>query len=245
MMRAPFLESAHLEPNTSRHVSHVSHHCTLDLPDWTEGTRVSPSRLPVVLHPCPSSSPTLLAVIASGLGTPRDSRKQRSHFTSWYTIAHSGDDDACFTPRRAYLPHLPSAKCPGMQAAHSPRICCPHVVVVVLAVAVSVAAPAAIAVLAVVALALTELILLGVPVGVADLPGVHGMVIGVAALLDPLLCAAVVLRAVLLIVVLVLLVARSGVLPPSPGRRPRRRGAVRSPRRRNPRCRRRRPRRGS
>ena len=106
LMRALCSKSAHLEPNTSSDVSHVSHHCTLDLLDWTEGTRVSPSRLPVVLHPCPSSPPTLLAVIASGLGTPRDSRKQRSHFTPWYTDAHSGDDDACFTPRRAsYLPH--------------------------------------------------------------------------------------------------------------------------------------------
>ena len=54
LMRALFSESAHLEPNTS---SHVSHHCTLGQLDWTEGTRVSPSRLPVVLHPCPSSPP--------------------------------------------------------------------------------------------------------------------------------------------------------------------------------------------
>ena len=101
-MRALFSEFARLEPNTS---SHVSHHCTLDLPDWREGTRVSPSRLPVFLQPCPGSPEPLLAVIASGLGTPHGSRKQQSHFTSWYTVAHSGVDDACFTPRRARIFH--------------------------------------------------------------------------------------------------------------------------------------------
>ena len=58
---ALFSESAHLEPNTS---SHVSHHCTLDVLDWREGTRISPSRLPVVLHPCPSNPPPLLAGIS-------------------------------------------------------------------------------------------------------------------------------------------------------------------------------------
>ena len=93
-----------LSPNTS---SHVSHHCTLDLPDWREGTRVSPSRLPVFLQPCFGSPKPLHAVIASGLGTPHGSRKQQSHFTSWYTVAHSGIDDACFTPRRARIFHIP------------------------------------------------------------------------------------------------------------------------------------------
>ena len=111
-MRALFSESAHLEPNTS---SHASHHCTLDPLGWREGKRVSPSSLPVVLHPCPSSSPPLLAVIANGLGTPHGSRKQRSHFTSWYTIAHRGDDDACFTLRRAS--YLPCGRCEGVQGA--------------------------------------------------------------------------------------------------------------------------------
>ena len=91
-----------LSQNTS---SHVSHHCTLDLLDWREGTRVSPSRLPVFLQPCPGTPEPLLAVIASGLGTPHGSRKQQSHFTSWYTVAHSGVDDACFTPRRARIFH--------------------------------------------------------------------------------------------------------------------------------------------
>ena len=102
LMRALFSESARLEPNTS---SHVRHHYTLDLPDWREGTRVSPSRLPVFLQLCPGSPEPLLAVIASGLGTPHDSRKQQSHFTSWYTVVHSGVDDACFTPRRARIFH--------------------------------------------------------------------------------------------------------------------------------------------
>ena len=92
-----------LEPNTS---SHVRHHYTLDLPDWREGTRVSPSRLPVFLQLCPGSPEPLLAVIASGLGTPHGSRKQQSHFTSWYTVVHSGVDDACFTPRRARIFHI-------------------------------------------------------------------------------------------------------------------------------------------
>ena len=91
LMRALFSEFARLEPNTS---SHVSHHCTLDLLDGREGTRVSPSRLPVFLQPCPSSPEPLLAVIASGLGTPHGSRKQQSHSASWYTVAHSGVDDA-------------------------------------------------------------------------------------------------------------------------------------------------------
>ena len=54
LMRALFSESAHLEPKTS---SHASHHCTLDPLGLREGTRVSPSRLPVVLHPCSSSTP--------------------------------------------------------------------------------------------------------------------------------------------------------------------------------------------
>ena len=102
LMRALFSESARLEPNTS---SHVRHHYTLDLPDWREGTRVSPSRLPVFLQLCPGSPEPLLAVIASGLGTPHGSRKQQSHFTSWYTVVHSGVDDVCFTPRRARIFH--------------------------------------------------------------------------------------------------------------------------------------------
>ena len=68
------------------------------------GTRVSLSRLPAVLQVAPVAPP-LLAVIASGLGTPHGSRKQRSHFTSWYAVAHSGVDDACFTPRRARIFH--------------------------------------------------------------------------------------------------------------------------------------------
>ena len=102
LMRALFSESARLEPNTS---SHVRHHYTLDLPDWREGTRISPSRLPVFLQLCPGSPEPLLAVIASGLGTPHGSRKQQSHFTSWYTVVHSGVDDACFTPRRARIFH--------------------------------------------------------------------------------------------------------------------------------------------
>ena len=90
--------SRHWSQNTA---SHVSQRCTVGLLNWKERSRVSPSHLPVVFHPCPGSFPPLLAVIASGLGSPHGSRKQRSHFTSWYTFAHSGDDDACFTPRRA------------------------------------------------------------------------------------------------------------------------------------------------
>ena len=103
LMRALSSEFARLGPNTS---SHVSHHCTLDLLDWREGTRVSPSRLPVFLQPCPGSPEPLLAVIASGLGTPHGSRKQQSHFTSWYTVAHCGVDDACFTSRRVRIFHI-------------------------------------------------------------------------------------------------------------------------------------------
>ena len=50
------------------------------------GTRVSLSRLPAVLQVAPVAPP-LLAVIASGLGTPHGSRKQRSHSTPLYTVS--------------------------------------------------------------------------------------------------------------------------------------------------------------
>ena len=100
-MRPLFFEFARLEPNTG---SHVSHHCTLDLLDWREKTRVSSSRLPVFLL-APSSPEPLRVVIASGLGTPHGSRKQQSHFTSWYTVALCGRRRVCYAPPGAYLPH--------------------------------------------------------------------------------------------------------------------------------------------
>ena len=110
--------SRHWSQNTA---SHVSQGCTIDRLNWKERSRVSPSHLPVVFHPCPGSFPPLLAVIASGLGSPHGSRKQRSHFTSWYTFAHSGDDDACFTPRRAsYLPQESSV---SVTSCSFPRVC--------------------------------------------------------------------------------------------------------------------------
>ena len=61
--------------------------------------------------------------------------------------------------------------------------------------------PAVFVVRAVVVLAVVALIFLGVPFSVAALSGVLGFVVGVAALLGPLLCAAVVLIAVLLVVI--------------------------------------------
>ena len=45
--------SRHWSQNT---VSHVSQGCTLDLLNWRERSRVSPSHLPVVFHPCPAAS---------------------------------------------------------------------------------------------------------------------------------------------------------------------------------------------
>ena len=210
LMRALFSEVARLEPNTS---CHVSHHCTLDLLEWREGTRVSPSRLPVFLQPCPSSPEPLLAVIASGLITPHGSRKQQSHFTSWYTVAHSGVDDACCTLRRARIFHtLPPPNALACRR-HFHHVSAAHI-------SSSSSspqrfpslAPAAIAVLAIVVLALIALVLLDVPLGISALLGVLGMVIGVAALLGPLLCTAVVLCAALFVVVRALLVTLSGVL---------------------------------
>ena len=78
------------------------------------GTKVSLSRLPAVLQVAPVAPP-LLAVIASGLGTPHGSRKQRSHSTPLYTVSWGQGKGS--NPR-----HLPSPRTSVPGRSSKPRM---------------------------------------------------------------------------------------------------------------------------